>query len=83
MFLKGVRRLREELSFSEEDHAQFKIRMMPGGGVSWDDPANTQKEIEIGPYGQEYMAKCLKLASESGRMSEGLLRVWDLVVKEE
>jgi hypothetical protein len=83
LFLKGVRQLREELSFSEEDHVRFKIRPTPLGGVSWDDPSNTQKEVEIGPRAAEYVTRCLKAASDAGRLNEGLLRVWDLVVKEE
>ena len=82
LFLRGVRKLREALSFSEEEHALFKISRN-GAAITWDEAAASEKDIEIGPVATEHVKRCLQAASSAGRLPEGLLRVYDALIPEE
>jgi len=45
--LKVLRKLREELSFSEEEHALLKFRPASGNKLTWDETADPHKEFEF------------------------------------
>lgn len=82
LFLRGVRKLREALSFSEEEHVQFKI-VRDGPAIRWDESVAAGKDIEIGPVATEYVKECLRRASAVGKLPEGLLGLYDTLIPEE
>lgn len=82
MLLRVVRKLREDLSFSEEEFTALKIDQKPDT-ITWDAAADKGKDIDVGPQAAKYIARCLKSASDANRLTEDLLRVWDVIVPEE
>jgi len=45
--LKIIRELREELGFTEEQHALLKFQQLPGGKVKWDEKLFPSQEFEF------------------------------------
>ena len=57
--IKIIRKLREELSFSEEEHEELGFRESDGK-VGWDEGAEKMKEVEIGLKATDVVAAALK-----------------------
>lgn len=57
--LRIVRTLREALSFSEAEHADFGIRVADGR-VTWNAPAARPKDVEIGPTAHRLIVTALE-----------------------
>ena len=74
--LRMVRKLREDLSFSDEENAalQFKI---DGPSYNWDHTAATTKEVEIGPKANALIAEALKRLSDARKLSIDHVDLWD------
>ncbi len=45
--LKVIRELREELSFSQDEHVILKFTPAPGNKVTWDETVDPHKEFEF------------------------------------
>ena len=56
--LRIVRQLREALSFSEQEHAEFGIQQA-GEMICWNPGVSAEKEIEIGPKALAIIQKTL------------------------
>ena len=63
--LKIVMELRAALSFSEQEHKDFKIKEVPGEDgkgsfVQWEQEADKPKDISIGTVARDIITKALK-----------------------
>jgi len=67
--LRIIRQLREDLSFSEEEHKELNIQI-EGDGIFWNTEGEQPKEIEIGDVARKIIVNRLrgvhKLALVSG-----------------
>ena len=67
--LKVVRKLREGLSFSEEELKQYKF-VQEDQRVTWDDKAEQVKEIEIGEKAMDIIKEALKKLNEDKKLKD-------------
>lgn len=74
--LRIVRKLREELSFSEEDFKKFELRE-EGGNFFWKPDIEEAKEIELGDEARKIIVARLKELSEQGLLIDDHLDVID------
>lgn len=81
--LRLVQRFREELSFSEEEHAALKFQEEPGQPLRWAKKAESPKEIAFGPKIRELIATGLMAASEAGQLTSQHLALCDRFLAEE
>jgi len=74
--IKIARKLREELSFSEDELATYNIVVQDGGNVSWEDMAYT-KAIDLGAKAIETVVKALEKLDKEGKVEEKHLALFD------
>lgn len=75
--LKIVRQLRERLSFTESEHAEFEIKEPAPDRVVWNQAKERDVEITIGPKGTSIIVDTLKKLDESGNLSLELVTLAD------
>jgi hypothetical protein len=79
--LKIVRKLREDLSFTEEEHAVLKFEDVEnGGGVKWNYTAEDSKEIQIGEKASDVISKVLEKLSSDKKLGEHHLSLYEKFV---
>lgn len=76
--LKIVRQLREELSFSEEEHKEFEIKT-EGNSIRWKLDAE-EKEIEFGEQAKELIDKRLRELNEKDELTLPDLELWEAFI---
>ena len=83
--IRLLRRVREALSFSEDEHALLNIRRAEGdpNQMLWDDPAAHMKRVEFGPKMRELAVQGLKALSGAGQLADQHLSLWDRFMPEE
>ena len=83
--IRLVRRLREALSFSEEEHKTLNIRPSgpAGEGRNWDDPDRIMKSVAFGPKMRELVVEGLKAISNAGQLTDQHLDLVDRFMAEE
>lgn len=83
--IRLLRRVREALSFSEEEHTLLNIRKAEGNPnqMLWNDPGGHMKPIEIGPKVRELIAGGLKRTSDAGQLTDQHLTLCDRFMPEE
>ena len=80
--IRIVQKLREDLSFSEEEHKIHKFKVdRDTGQTSW-QPSDVLKSIDIGPKAQELIVKQLRALDESKKLTAQHLPIWDLFIKD-
>lgn len=79
--LKIVRKLREGLSFTEDEHKALNI-VNENGQIKW-TPTTETKEIEIGPKAMILIAKVLKKLSKEEKLPAQYVDVYEKFVEEE
>ena len=78
--LRIVQRMREELSFSEEELATHKLTNTDQG-VSWDPgPTDPFKDVEIGEKATDVIVAALKQADSREQLTEAHIPIWDKFV---
>jgi len=77
--LKIVRVLREELSFSEDEHKALKMKQQ-GQTTLWDDKEELLKEVEIPDTLKDSVVKSLKEMDESGKLTLDHLTLFEKLV---
>lgn len=80
--LRIVRELRESLSFSEKEHADYKIKFHENGMVTWDETCDFKKDIPIGNVAMSVISDQLKKMDREKTLMEDHLDIWDVFVKE-
>jgi hypothetical protein len=78
--IRIVSELKDELSFSEEEHAALKLRQ-DGDGIGWDHTVkDPMKDIPIGEKATDTIVESLKRASDRNQLMEAHLGVWDMFI---
>lgn len=72
--LRILRKLIDDLSFTEDEYARFKI-VEQGNSTKWDPNADTSTEIEIGPRATAIILETLEDLDRKNRLSINLLDV--------
>lgn len=81
--LKIVRQLREDLSFTEDEHEQYGI-VVKDGKCTWDAAASSDgKDIAIGRKAREIIVAVLEDKDKRKQLEDGHLCVWDRFVAED
>jgi hypothetical protein len=78
--LKIVRKLREDLSFSEAEYKAWGIEELPNGRMSW--KVNEEKELEFGEKATDIIVASLKKLNETDKLTVDHLSVYEKFVKE-
>lgn len=73
--LRGVRKFRKELAFSDQEIIDWKVVESPPGAYRWE--GDQRAEIEISPVVYDHLRSRLKFADEQGKLHEGLLNLFD------
>jgi len=81
MTLKIVRELREELSFSEEEHKELNFREQDGK-LSWDMITEDEKKIEIGEKATDVIVETLKKLDRENKLHEDHLPIWEMFIED-
>jgi hypothetical protein len=80
--LKIMRKLREELSFSEEEHAIIQFKQ-DGPQLSWNFQANVTKDVPIGDMMMELIKSDLKKLDKDGKLTEDHFSLFEKFVESE
>ena len=78
--LKVVRKLREGLSFSEEEIKQYNF-IQDKGRITWDDKAEQSKEIEIGEKAMDIIKEALKKLNEDKKLKDEHFTIYEKFVE--
>jgi hypothetical protein len=81
LILKIVRTLRDELSFSEDEHKTLKI-VVEGNRITWDDNAEAKK-VEFGDEAKKLVEKCLRDLDKKDELTFPDIVLWDKFIGEE
>ena len=81
--LKIVRKLRESLSFSEEEHAAFKFVNGEDNMVTWDDSTPQIKEIELTTKAQTIVSEALAELNRTKKLKDEHFDLYEKFVKED
>lgn len=81
--IKIVRKLREDLSLSEEEIVAYKVVVRDEGGVQWSAEDAKTKEVEIGPAALTTIQKALKKLNDKEALREEHIAVYEKFVGEE
>jgi len=80
--LKLVQNAREQLSFSEEEHAALGFQQKDGV-LNWNPDAGIIKDVKLGDKVSELIADSLRKQSEEGVLTIQHLSLWDAFIKED
>ncbi len=75
-----VRKLREKLSFTEEEHKEFNLRQ-EGERLLWDNEKDIDKEIEFGEKEKDIIVESLKKLNSEKSLTEKHLSLWDKFIE--
>lgn len=78
--LKVARKLRENLSFSEEEIKEYKF-VQEEGRVTWDDKAEQSKEIEIGEKAMDIIKESLRKLNEQKKLKDEHFTIYEKFVE--
>jgi hypothetical protein len=84
--LRIIRKLREDLSFSEEEHVQLQFHnsgetlpdgtIVPDGQIQW-QPIPLEKDVDIGPVALAAIQAAFDQLGKSDGLNEELLSFYD------
>jgi len=77
--LKIVRKLREDLSFTEEEHKALQF-VQEEGNIKWQTGADTPKEITIGEKATDLIVSTLKKLNTDKKLSEQHFSIYEKFV---
>ncbi len=77
--LKIIRQLREDLSFTEEEHKALKFEQNEGN-VKWQTAADKPRKINIGDKAKEVIVTVLKKLNEQKKLTEQHFSVYEKFV---
>ena len=82
--LKIVRKLREELSFSEEEHSLLQFRQDQASGMTrWSDTGEKQivKDVQIGEKAIDIIADGLKKLNDEKKLTMDTMELYEKFVE--
>ena len=74
--IKIVRKLREDLSFSEDEIAKYSITQHADGRVTW-EAGGDEKAFEFGAKAREAIVKALEKLDKDGKVEERHLSLFE------
>ena len=77
--LKIVRQLKDDLSFSEEEHKKINFRN-EGDKIAWDDSAIEPKEVNIGEKATDIIKASFKTLNEQKRLHIDFMDMYEKFV---
>jgi hypothetical protein len=78
--LKIVRKLREDLSFSEEEHAALEFKH-ENGTVQWKQGGDIPKDVPIGEKASDMIADVLKKLDKEKKLQETHFSLYERFVE--
>ena len=78
--LRVVRALQAELSFSEQEIADFGISLS-GERAKWDVAKARDKDVQIGPAAMKLIVEALTKANEAGKLHIAYLPLYERFVE--
>jgi hypothetical protein len=79
--LRSVKKLREDLAFSEQENAALKMTQTGNGGYQWDPSADAPVEIHIPAKLHDAIAGNLKRLDTEAKLTLDHLDLFDKFVK--
>lgn len=79
--LRIVRKLRDDLSFSEEEHAALQFRNEPEGRILWLEEKDVPKEVAIGEKAHDIIAATLKKLNEQKKLQDAHIPLYERFVE--
>ena len=81
--LKILRKLREDLSFSEDEQKLYELKQRPEiGQITWDpNYTNVEKEVEIGVRGLEIIKEVLEGLNKQKKLRADLIELYERFVE--
>jgi len=76
-----MRQLREDLSFTEEEHKKLKFRQ-EGGHVFWKTEAAKDKDITIGEKANDIIVNALKKLNDQKRLKDEHFTLYEKFIGE-
>ena len=80
--LRIVQKLREDLSFSEDEHNILKFEQTDAS-LKWNSKEPVVKDVNFGPKAQTLVVDALEALSKDNKLTADFLPLYDLFVKEE
>lgn len=77
LFLRSVRRLRKQISFTEAEIRDWKVTSPQKGAYIWDSDVSQSVEIDMGGTVSTYVKHCLEIADKNGDLHECLIDIFD------
>ena len=74
--LKIIRKLKDDLSFSEEEHTALQFKN-EDGQIMWKEDADIKKEIEIGEKATDIIAEALKALNKARKLTEAHISIYE------
>ena len=74
--IKIVRQLREDCSFSEQDHKDFEIKT-DNNRFQWEQDKEKNKEIKIGEKATDIIVSTLKKLDADEKLTDGQIELWE------
>lgn len=95
--LKIIRKLREALSFSEQEHRKYDFKTegttyinddgnkvtVPAGTLHWNPKVEQDSEIEIGPQGTKVIVEILQKLDKDGKLSDRHFSLYEKFIGED
>ena len=82
--LKILRKLKEDLSFSEKEFKEYKFTEMPEGGLRWPpEVANITKEIQVGEIATQIIVEKLKELNRTKELPDECYTVYEKFVEKQ
>ena len=79
--LKIVRTMREDLSFTEEEHKALEFKQ-EGDSVRWNQAADVERDINFGEKATDIIVEVLKKLNSDKKLAEQHYRLYELFVGE-
>ena len=78
--LRLMRKLRETLSFDEEEHKQLKF-VQNGEQLTWDTTVDIMKDVDVGEVMMDVIVKDLKDKDKDGKLTEDTITIYEKFVE--
>ena len=78
--LKVVRKLKENLSFSEDEIKLYKF-VQTGANVTWNDKIEQSKPIEIGTKAKEVIQEALRKLNDDKKLKDDHFSIYEKFVE--
>jgi hypothetical protein len=79
--LKIMRKMREDLSFSEEEHKEFKLVIENNKAPTWDYTNEAKKDIPIGEKATDIIKDVLSKLDRDQKLTVDHMALWEMFME--